>query len=258
MAKTDKTGPAPVSKYAAKKAALAAANKVEKEQPKEVVESSITEEVSKPETKAPIGVDFKSPRKRSTSDKDKGVAVEDIEKGVTSTDEIMDVEFENETPTKEVAKPATTVKKGNVPQANKSAVAGNVNQGPHKSKKVDLPQKGIYPDHYIELVTILKNNAEIRRFCALNIINHLTQRNELYGKNKYVSFKWNKFVIKFNNLTREYSYTEPFFLNAFVASFANFSASAQRTLDNFTKMETSLGIRDSIDMSEVQSHIDNH
>ena len=50
---------------------------------------------------------------------------------------------------------------------------------------------------------------------------------------------------------REYPYTEPFFINALVAAFTSFSASAQITIDNFCHKEMSVGIDKAVDQEEV-------
>lgn len=85
----------------------------------------------------------------------------------------------------------------------------------------------------VKIALLLKNNAEIRRFTSLAIINYLTQKNEIAGDKKYVSFKWDKFAVKYDNLMREYSYKENFFLTALVGSFASFANSAQKTIEEF-------------------------
>ena len=123
-----------------------------------------------------------------------------------------------------------------------------------KDKKKELPPvTGRYPDHVVQIALLIKNNAEIRRFTALGILNYLLQKGEIKGNARYVSFKWNKFAVKCNGLMREYSYNEPFFLNALVASFASFSASAQRTIDHFCKQEMSVGISKAVDKEEVNN-----
>lgn len=123
-----------------------------------------------------------------------------------------------------------------------------------KDKKKELPPvTGRYPDHVVQIALLIKNNAEIRRFTALGVLNYLLQKGEIKGTARYVSFKWNKFAVKCNGLMREYSYNEPFFLNALVASFASFSASAQRTIDNFCKKEMSVGINKAVDSEEVEN-----
>ena len=123
-----------------------------------------------------------------------------------------------------------------------------------KKKKDGLPPIAAnFPEHVVQIALLIKNNAEIRRFTALGILNYLLQKGEIKGTARYVSFKWNKFAVKCNGLMREYSYNEPFFLNALVASFASFSASAQRTIDNFCKKEMSVGINKAVDSEEVEN-----
>lgn len=108
-----------------------------------------------------------------------------------------------------------------------------------------------FPKHVVGIALLIKNNAEIRRFTALGILNYLLQKGEIAGDHRYVTFKWNKFAVKANNLMREYSYNEPFFLNALVAAFSSFSASAQRIIDEFCRQEMSVGLNKAIDQDEV-------
>ena len=129
----------------------------------------------------------------------------------------------------------------------------NVNSSKNK-KKDGLPTVvAKFPEHVVQIALLIKNNAEIRRFTALGILNYLLQKGEIHGDKRYVSFKWNKFAVKANGLMREYSYNEPFFLNALVAAFSSFSASAQRTIDAFCKKEMSVGIAKAVDQEEVEN-----
>lgn len=130
----------------------------------------------------------------------------------------------------------------------------DVNAGtPGKQQKKNgiPPVANRYPEHVVQIALLIKNNAEIRRFTALGILNYLLQKGEINGNSRYVSFKWNKFAVKANGLMREYSYNEPFFLNALVAAFSSFSASAQRTIDHFCKQEMSVGIAKAVDQDAV-------
>lgn len=135
-----------------------------------------------------------------------------------------------------------------------SATDAGVNagtQGKQQKKNGIPPVANRYPEHVVQIALLIKNNAEIRRFTALGILNYLLQKGEISGNSRYVSFKWNKFAVKANGLMREYSYNEPFFLNALVAAFSSFSASAQRTIDHFCKQEMSVGISKAVDQSAV-------
>ncbi len=119
------------------------------------------------------------------------------------------------------------------------------NSGKSKSKKKKkVPQSAKnYPKHIRNVAFILKNNSEIRRFTSLGIINYLLQKGVIKAENHYVKFLWNKFAVKCNGITKEYAYTEPFFLNCLLASFSCFSASAKKTIDIFIQKE---GIEDAI------------
>lgn len=111
------------------------------------------------------------------------------------------------------------------------------------------------PETTRNLVYLIRNNTEIRRFTALGIINYLLQKGEIKGNKKYVDFLWNKFRVKVDGITREFLYTEPFFLNCLVASFASFSASAQRTINAFCKAEMSVCIDKACDTEEINEII---
>ena len=137
-----------------------------------------------------------------------------------------------------------------IPEAAKP----NAKRVKDKKKKDGLPPIAAnFPEHVVQIALLIKNNAEIRRFTALGILNYLLQKGEIRGDKRYVSFKWNKFAVKANGLMREYSYNEPFFLNALVAAFSSFSASAQRTIDAFCKKEMSVGITKAVDQEEVDN-----
>ena len=129
-------------------------------------------------------------------------------------------------------------------------------QGKSQKKNGIPPVANRYPEHIVQIALLIKNNAEIRRFTALGILNYLLQKREINGNSRYVSFKWNKFAVKANGLMREYSYNEPFFLNALVAAFSSFSASAQRTIDHFCKQEMSVGIAKAVDQSAVNDIVE--
>lgn len=201
MTKEVRTGAAPVSKYAAKKAARAKA-----------VNESI-------ETKTIEGEN----------------SIEETTAEVIETNVSAKANVEE-----------TTAETTNAPT-----------QKPIKDKKSKVkgiaPAAANYPEHVVAIALIIKNNAEIRRFTALGILNYLLQKGEIKGDNRYVSFKWNKFAVKCNGLMREYSYTEPFFINALVASFNSFSASAQRTIDAFCHKEMSVSINKAVDREEVET-----
>lgn len=141
-----------------------------------------------------------------------------------------------------------------VQDAPKQNIAAANSYKGRQIKKHDIPSTAHrYPEHFVQIALLIKNNAEIRRFTSLGILNYLYQKGAIKGTDGFVSFKWNKFAVKYKGLICEYAYSEPFFLNALVASFISFSASAQRTIDKFCKIELMIGINKAIDSEEVEA-----
>lgn len=95
------------------------------------------------------------------------------------------------------------------------------------------------PDHVLEVAYIPKDNAAIRRYCSLNILNHLSQIGVIRkdGKGNYVKFLWNKFRVSSDGIIKEYSYREKFFLIALISSFNQFANAAQQTISDFMDKE---------------------
>ena len=191
MAQIKNEGSAPVSKYAAKKAARA----------KKEVETVIAEE-TKIEEK------------------------EDIKVEVDKTETAVEQPAEAPAPQEQ-----TTVNK----PANK-VVSGKTRTVVGKEKReinVDVP------DHVLEIAYIPKDNAAIRRYCSLNILNHLSQIGVIRkdGKGNYVKFLWNKFRVSSDGIIKEYSYREKFFLVALISSFNQFANVAQQTISDFMDKE---------------------
>lgn len=121
-------------------------------------------------------------------------------------------------------------------------VATATSKKPFNKTKKNYPPTREYvrpeiPEHLKNLVLLMKNNAEIRRFTALGVIDALKESGELKGEKHYVDFKFNHFVVSDDGLRRDYRYTEIFFLNALVNSFSRFAASAQVVISNFVEVE---------------------
>lgn len=94
-------------------------------------------------------------------------------------------------------------------------------------------------EHVLEVAYIVKDNAAIRRFTSLNILNYLVQIGRIRkdGKGNYVKFLWNKFRVSSDGLTNEYSYRENFFLKALIGAFGQFASNAQETIGIFMEEE---------------------
>lgn len=114
------------------------------------------------------------------------------------------------------------------------------NKNKKEHKRTYVPERyAKLPKHILEIVFIIKFNAEIRRFTAKGIINTLFTRDEIKTKRPYIKFLWNKFVINTNGLNHEYNYNETFFINSLIASFQCFAETAQKTINEFCSEELS-------------------
>lgn len=93
--------------------------------------------------------------------------------------------------------------------------------------------------HQRDLVYLLKNNSEIRRFTSLNIINHLCDTGDIPAETqkKSVDFLWDKFRVIADGFGTDYRYTEEFLLKALIKSFEQFAESATKTISTFTNTE---------------------
>lgn len=103
----------------------------------------------------------------------------------------------------------------------------------------------------VKIATLMKYNAEIRRFTALGILNWLTQKGVINAKSKYVTFKWNKFVVRVDGLNKEFSYKEDFFINALVASFASLANYATFVINDFIKYEIEANANDVLNSNDI-------
>lgn len=109
--------------------------------------------------------------------------------------------------------------------------------------KFGIPRTGLpkfterIPDETLAVALLVKNNAEVKRFTALNILNWLMQKGEISGTHRYVVFKFDKFAVRCNGLTREYTYKEPFFINALIAAFTCLAHSAEKVIARFVQAE---------------------
>ena len=118
----------------------------------------------------------------------------------------------------------------------------NPNQDGKETTKVGKKRHdiGIYvPEHIIEIAYIVKDNAAIRRFTSLNILNHLIQIGRLSSDSggMYVNFLWNKFQVTADGLKNQYSYKEKFFLESLSKAVGQFEQSIQDTIKNFIAKE---------------------
>ena len=131
------------------------------------------------------------------------------------------------------------VEEGKVPTPREGRQANSGTEKPrntmHRGMK-DIPSfMQNKPTHQINLYTIFTNNAEIRRFVSNSIINAMTEQGKINPevRHKWVDFRFNKYRVELDDLSTEYRYTNPIFVNAFMAAVVCFANAAQETLNNF-------------------------
>lgn len=94
------------------------------------------------------------------------------------------------------------------------------------------------PEHIRDLVYLVKNNAEIRRYTALGIINKCKQTGMIEQDAKvFVQFYFNKYAIIVNGLKQEYKYNNNLFITCLAAAFPSFAYNANKIIDRFLSVE---------------------
>lgn len=149
-------------------------------------------------------------------------------------------------------------KDAKVAKEQQEVVATQENQQVVESKKPvkgKLPFKNV-PEHIARVSVLLINNAELRRFTAIAIRNYLLQKGIAQEGTVYIKFGARKFTVINNGLVSQYRYTEKFFLNALVAAFPSFAASANRAIENLCQVELEKSTTDIVDKSTVDEIVE--
>jgi len=109
------------------------------------------------------------------------------------------------------------------------------------------------PEHIKNLVLLVKNNAEIRRYTALGIINKLKQKKLIAQDAKvFIQFYFNKYSIIVNGLKQEYTYNNTLFITCLAAAFPSFAHNANKVIDEFiTKENQTLNESDIEEIVEI-------
>lgn len=98
-----------------------------------------------------------------------------------------------------------------------------------------------FPEHIIRVMLIIKNNAEIRRFTALNFIQALKDAGEIKPEDTaYVDFgynDWTRFTLVVNKWRRRYELTNEVFVKAFIAALNDVTAASFDTIKNMCLKE---------------------
>lgn len=124
-----------------------------------------------------------------------------------------------------------------------------------KPVKGKLPFKNV-PEHIARVSVLLINNAELRRFTAIAIRNYLLQKGIAKPGTVYIKFGARKFTVINNGLVSQYVYTEQFFLNALVAAFPSFAASANKAIENLCQVELEKSTADIVDKSAIEEIVE--
>lgn len=133
----------------------------------------------------------------------------------------------------------------------------NVQEQKRFREKGKIPFKNV-PEHISRVSILLINNAELRRFTAIAIRNYLLQKNLVEEGTIYVKFSAAKFSVINNGLILQYRYTEQFFLNALVAAFPSFAASANKAIENLCQVELEKSTSDVVDKTIVEEIVENN
>ena len=124
-------------------------------------------------------------------------------------------------------------------------------------EKGTIPFKNV-PEHIARVSVLLINNAELRRFTAIAIRNYLLQKGIVEPGVIYIKFGASKFSVINNGLVLQYRYTEQFFLNALVAAFPSFAASANKAIENLCQTELEKSTSEVVDNNAVKDIVENN
>ena len=121
----------------------------------------------------------------------------------------------------------------------------------NRSNRVNSIKKKLenVPEHIKNIVYVLNNNAEIRRYTSLAMIKTLRESNIVSETDKvYIKFGISKFGIIINGLKTEQFYNSTdLFIDAFASAFPAFAYNAQKLINTFCEIENK-----DIDSNEVE------
>lgn len=114
------------------------------------------------------------------------------------------------------------------------------------------------PIHVQNMWSLFSNNAEVRRYVSNTILNYLTQTGVIAKDaiHKWVKFDTKKFTVSANDLSTDYSYSNPFFANCFAAGFTSFAANAQNILNDYLLHETGKTFDKVVNPDEVNNLVE--
>lgn len=142
----------------------------------------------------------------------------------------------------------SNVPKVKVPRANGFTYFNN---GYHHVSGYKTDVRDQVPKHYFTLVNSLMMNADMRRLVGIGIAMIFKSSKTISPDTKvYTRFLWNKFSVKFNGMKQEFSYTENFFMVAYIAACQAMLRNSIVLLNDFSIKTTSKNLEESVNKEE--------
>lgn len=108
-----------------------------------------------------------------------------------------------------------------------------------KKDNAETKKEDTTPLHLKNIVYLIRNNAEIRHYTSLAMIQLLKKQNKnLVDKKIFIKFLDKKYAVCYDGLSIEYRYNNDIFVTALAASFPVFAATASKTINEFITEES--------------------
>lgn len=108
-----------------------------------------------------------------------------------------------------------------------------------KKDNAEVKKEDTTPLHLKNIVYLIRNNAEIRHYTSLAMIQLLKKEDKnLVDKKIFIKFLDKKYAVCYDGLNFEYRYNNDIFVTALAASFPVFAATASKTINEFITEES--------------------
>ncbi len=108
-----------------------------------------------------------------------------------------------------------------------------------KKDNAEAKKEDTTPIHLKNIVYLIRNNAEIRHYTSLAMIQLLKKEDKnLVDKKIFIKFLDKKYAVCYDGLNFEYRYNNDIFVTALAASFPVFAATASKTINEFIAEES--------------------
>lgn len=103
-----------------------------------------------------------------------------------------------------------------------------------KKQNDNAKKEDTTPVHLKNITFLIRNNAEIRHYTSLGMINIMKQQDKnLADKKIFIKFLDKKYAVCYDGLSVEYRYNNNIFITALAASFTVFASTATKTINEF-------------------------